>query len=93
MLDLLSPEELRTLTGYKRGSKQLSWLLQRGFKAVEGRDGTPVVLRSHVEAVLSPAIAAEKAKTAQPNFEALRMVLRKESNRGQTSKIGKRMAA
>lgn len=93
MLDLLSPEELHTLTGYKRASKQLSWLLQRGFKVVEGRDGTPVVLRSHVEAVLSAKQTSERNRAAQPNSEASRALLSKESNHGQNSKDGKRLAA
>lgn len=77
MLELLTPEELQSLTCYKQGRKQLGWLTAMGFKAIMGRDGVPIVLRSHVEAVLSPKSAADKSKPAQPNFQALRRKLNK----------------
>lgn len=91
MLELLSEEELQRLTCYKRGYKQLEWLTEMGIKGLMGRDGIPLVLRSHVEAVLSPIVTPDKSKGAQPDFEALRLKLRRKSN-AKHAKAGKQMA-
>lgn len=80
MLEFLTEEELFRITRYKRGRDQIEWLTERGFKAIMGRDGVPLVLRSHVEAVFSPKSALEKTK-AQPNFEALRIKLRRKKGK------------
>jgi hypothetical protein len=95
MLELLTEAELYELTKYKLGKYQLAWLRENGFKAIMGRDGIPLVLRSHIESVLSPKVPSEKSK-AQPDWAALEAKLNK-NKRGTANakeqKPGKRVAA
>lgn len=65
----LTPEELRELTGYSQAPKQCAWLRARGFVFEVRRNGTPAVLRAHVERRMGgaqPGIGA-----AEPNWSAL----------------------
>jgi hypothetical protein len=61
-------EELRKVCGRSRKSKQIEWLKARRIKFTTNAYGQPVVLRSHLEAVLSDD--RNKAATG-PNWQAL----------------------
>jgi hypothetical protein len=66
----LSPDELLDLTGYRAPSKQCAWLAAHGFLFERRRNGTPAVLRSHVERRMGGA-GATAAGAAEPNWSAL----------------------
>ena len=66
----LTQEELTQLTGFKKTSKQLKWLLENNFSFVIGGDGSPRVLYKHMEIVLG-GIEHTKRSPTIPNFEAL----------------------
>jgi hypothetical protein len=61
----LTPDELHTLTGYRRAADQRRWLQDRGW-VFEG-DGHPVVLRAYAESRLGGKPAA-----TSPNFTVLK---------------------
>lgn len=46
-------DELRLICGRTRKSKQIEWLKSKRIKFTTNAYGQPVVLRSHLEAVLS----------------------------------------
>lgn len=45
-------EELKSISGRSRKSKQIEWLKSKRIKFTTNAYGQPVVLRSHLEAVL-----------------------------------------
>lgn len=45
----LSPTELETLTGYKRPSRQIKWLRERGYIFFVNGKGMPVIARKHAD--------------------------------------------
>jgi hypothetical protein len=49
---LLTPDELRDLTGYRRPHDQCAWLRARGWTFAVGADKRPKVSRAHAEAQL-----------------------------------------
>lgn len=60
----LTPEELATLTGYKRGADQARWLQQRyGLHIERNAAGVPVV----TWAAINAAIAGQVSKAPQIN--------------------------
>ncbi len=71
----LTKEELHQLTGYVRSADQCKWLEKRGWKfersAITGR---PVVLRKHVEEMLSLAVAKKEPVRPEPklNLDGIR---------------------
>lgn len=69
----LTNPELIELSGYRYKAKQISWLLENGYKFSVRCDGFPRVLRSHVERVLGGSIAREREEA--PDIEALRSAL------------------
>lgn len=66
----LTSDELLDLTGYQRACDQRRWLTERGFVFELRRNGSPAVLRSHVEQRMggrgSAAVGA-----AEPDWSAL----------------------
>ena len=68
---LLSPAEVKELTGTPRQSLQMDWLTAHGLRAEYGRDGNVKVLRAAVEARMMPATLRQKAKT-EPNLALLK---------------------
>ncbi|EAP6366518.1 DUF4224 domain-containing protein [Salmonella enterica] len=70
--DILSPEALQSLTGYKQPKKQQQWLASAGIWFKPGRGGYPSTTWYHVNHPLSirPAQSADSFRT-EPNFEAM----------------------
>ena len=65
---VLTPNELETLSGYRRGKEQCAWLRANGIPYVLNRWSKPQVLRSAIEDRMR-----EKADDDEsPNFRALR---------------------
>jgi hypothetical protein len=69
----LTKQELEELTGYKYSSKQANWLRMRGYKHEIGRNGSPKVLRAHIEEVLGlkNITTHSSRRSAKPDFSAL----------------------
>lgn len=66
---VLSPAELVTLTGYRRGAEQLAELHRRGFhRAYRNRAGKVVLERPHYLAVSAQSMATTGASTTGPNW-------------------------
>ncbi|UCV01733.1 DUF4224 domain-containing protein [Dechloromonas denitrificans] len=65
----LTKEEVRELTGYVRSADQCRWLEKRGWKfernAITGR---PVVLRKHVEEMLSLDVPNRDTAPPEPKL-------------------------
>lgn len=68
---LLTPAEVKELTGTPRAPLQLAWLVANGYRAEMGRDGKVKVLRAAVEARMMPGGGRTKART-EPNLAALK---------------------
>jgi Domain of unknown function (DUF4224) len=66
----LDDEELVTLTGFYRPSKQIEWLRHEGFEFRVSADGHPRVLREHVTKLMGGSGITAKRKTA-PDFTSL----------------------
>lgn len=66
----LSPDEILTLTGYRRHADQRRWLTVRGWSFERAASGRPIVLRSFAESALGgqPVPKSEPL----PNFAAIR---------------------
>lgn len=61
-------DELRVICGRSRKSKQIEWLKSKRIKHTTNAYGQPVVLRTHLEAVLGD----EKHRSATgPNWGAM----------------------
>lgn len=68
----MTKKELLDLTGKKSGKAQSRVLTYMGIDHAKRPDGSPAVLKSHVEKVLSGAIfQSTKKKYAQPDFSSL----------------------
>lgn len=52
----LDPDELRTLTGYKRAADQIRWLEAKGVPHVVNRLNRPVVRRDLEKQVAEPEL-------------------------------------
>jgi len=50
----LSPEELVTLTGYRRRAEQIRWLTQKGVPHLVNARGDPVVCRDALTGIGLP---------------------------------------
>lgn len=66
---LLSDDELRDLTGYKRAADQCRWLEARKWKFELSVSGKPRLSRAYVESRLSDNAVTPKAW--EPDFSAL----------------------
>lgn len=63
--EVLSPDELRAMTGYVYKAHQREWLKKHGIKFYPRADGFPIVPRGIVERPSTPE------RTTQPNWGAL----------------------
>lgn len=68
---LLTPDDIQSLTGFIRPSKQIEWLQREGFTFRVAADGHPRVDRSHYLKMMGVADIAAKRRTA-PDFSTLR---------------------
>lgn len=70
--DILSPEALQSLTGYKQPKKQSQWLASAGIWFKPGRNGRPSTTWYHVNHPLTLKYSkpADTSRT-EPNFEAM----------------------
>lgn len=72
---IVEPEDLAKLCGgYEQGAAQFDFLRRMGLKPFPGRDGHPVVTWEAVHRVQACQNEKGEAKTAEPNFAALRAV-------------------
>lgn len=55
----LTDDELRELTGYRRGAEQLRELARMGIKAHRRRDGSVAVARSWIAAAAMPGAKSQ----------------------------------
>jgi len=67
----LTREELIALTGRTRRDAQVTALRQMRIEHKIRPDGTPAVLRSHVEAQLGGKDYTEKTKDIEPDWDKL----------------------
>lgn len=75
----LSEDEIQYLTGKKRRSSQRPILNSMGITHKVRPDGSLVVLRSHVEAVLGgQALTQQKREEPEPNWDALKQPIRQQ---------------
>lgn len=69
---LIERNELRTLTGYSRPSKQREWLTRNGIWFGTDRDGYPSTTWHHINNPISLRRADAAAPGAmEPNFDAM----------------------
>lgn len=61
-------DELKTICGRDRKSKQIEWLKSKRIKFTTNAYGQPVVLRAHLEAALSDG---NRKTTTGPNWGAM----------------------
>lgn len=70
---VLSPAELKSLTGYVQPAKQIAWLRREAFPFKVRADGTVAILHSAVESVMGGGkTPPKKTKRAEPDFGILR---------------------
>jgi hypothetical protein len=87
-MEFMTIQEMRAMTRLKIGAAISRWLQAQGITHKMGIDGYPVVLKSHVEQVMSgiaPSSKSARTKTA-PDFDALQRRLKrngKETHGGQ----------
>lgn len=67
----LNPDELRALTNRIHHSAQIKALCSMGIEHRTRPDGSPVVLRQHIEQLMSTASDKKQRKMAEPNWGAL----------------------
>jgi len=77
----LTPAQLIELTGYQRPAAQRRWLKANGFTFLDGADGRPRVLISHVEQVMG---GRRMPKATQPNVVALQQFCQRASHGSKT---------
>ena len=69
----LTKEQIIELTGRKRISSQLQWLIKHGWRFVKNANGRPIVLASYAESMLGlGCIQSQQAEAYKPNFDAIR---------------------
>lgn len=68
---LLTEAEVAEVTGAKRRSGQMAWMLEHGIPAEVGNDGRVKVLRAALHAKMMPGGARLRAKTT-PKLDHLR---------------------
>jgi hypothetical protein len=67
----LSNEELHSLTGYQKPSRQIAWLRAEGFIFRIAADGHPRVDRSHYMKLMGGIAHTAQQKRTEPNFFGL----------------------
>lgn len=68
---LLTADDLRSLTGFARPSKQIGWLQREGFTFRIAADGHPRVDRDHYLKMMG-AIDLAARRRSTPDFSVLR---------------------
>jgi hypothetical protein len=68
LMILLTPDELRTWTGYKHPKRQIAWLRAKGYRFDVNAANRPIVSRSYWERLMGGAPGRE---AAFHNFAAL----------------------
>lgn len=63
----LTRDEIEQLTGYRRPTRQISWLRRNGLRFFVGADGYPRVPRANFENLAKP-------RFAEPDFNSLEKV-------------------
>ncbi|MDE3022960.1 MAG: DUF4224 domain-containing protein [Pseudomonadota bacterium] len=67
----LTPDELVSLTGYKKAASQREWLALRGWKFEIDGHGKPVVLANYAVARLSGNRSNALPSSPLPNYDAI----------------------
>ena len=62
---ILTADQLRELTGYRRAKEQLLWLRKNGIRHYVRGDGKPAVLPADL------AVSQERSTVTAPRFDAL----------------------
>lgn len=78
-MEFMTIEEMRAMTRLKIGAAISRWMKAQGITHRMGMDGYPIVLKSHVEQVMSgnaPGNSRPRARTA-PDFDALQRRLKR----------------
>jgi len=68
---ILSHDELVSLTGRTRYGAQAKTLAQMGFAYRIRPDGSPVVSRTHFEAIMGANTPSPSRSATEPNWDAL----------------------
>lgn len=63
----LMPKEIRDLSGYIQGKRQIAWLQENRIPYFVAKDGTPRVMEMH----LQHKAATQKKRTSEPDEDAL----------------------
>jgi hypothetical protein len=66
----LSEDEVREITGYTRPAYQRRWLTERGFMFEVRRNGSPAILRTHLERRMGGKASLHDG-ASEPNWAAL----------------------
>lgn len=65
----LTPQEIERLTGKRRPSAQVRWLLSKGYKIEVNGLGQPILA---IEEYTRKNVGSSAARKKEPNWEALR---------------------
>lgn len=65
---ILSPSDLKVLTGYTRVSAQIRWLHKHGWRFTVNGLGMPIVAQAEFNRRL---VGGQAAKSQEPNFEGI----------------------
>lgn len=66
----LTADDLRELTGYAHGQRQIAWLKAHGWRYEQSRSGRPVVLAKHAEEMLMAG--QQQHRAPKMNLAAIR---------------------
>jgi hypothetical protein len=72
MIDIISSEELVSLTGYKRKAEQYRWLVNAGVHVRVNAAGNLLVHKSVVEKWLGCRDKSKLGKSRTPNFDQIK---------------------
>lgn len=64
----LTKEEIIKITGRKKPSAQIKYLRSQGFTVIPRADGTPLISRTHFEAMMGGSHYSSKPQNFEPNF-------------------------
>jgi len=67
----LNKIELIEITGREKPSAQIKWLRSKGFTVLLRADGSPLLSRTHFEAMMGGQHYQSKAKVHEPDFSTL----------------------
>lgn len=71
-LNVLTPQELYTLTKYKRKAEQKQWLKSNGIRFLEAADGSPNVSLELVNTILGVDTSFLVKKKPKLDFDAIK---------------------